>query len=229
MDIFNSYGGQFSTSFHTVWDSFLSFVPGFLFAIILFIIGWIVGSVIGKAVAQVITSLKVDKVLESAGVDDVMNKAGLKLNVGGFIGGLVKWFIIAVFLMASLSFFQLTAVTMFIQTDIIGYLPHVIAAALILIIAIVVADFMGKVVASSSRAGGLRYAGFIGTLTRYAIYVFAFIWALSQLQIADYYMSVIFTGLVAMLAIAGGLAFGLGGRDAAARAIQKVSEHVKPM
>ena len=158
-----------------------------------------------------------------------MNKAGLKLNVGGFIGGLVKWFIIAVFLMASLSFFQLTAVTMFIQNDIIGYLPHVIAAALILIIAIVIADFMGKVGASSSRAGGLRYAGFLGTLTRYAIYVFAFIWALSQLQIGDYYMSVVFTGLIAMLALAGGLAFGLGGRDVAARTLEKLSQHVKPM
>ena len=229
MYIFQSYGDQFAASLHDLWGSFIYFVPGFLFSIVLFIIGWIVGSVIGKAVAQVITSLKIDKVLSSAGVDEVMEKAGLKLNVGGFIGGLVKWFIIAVFLMASLANLQLTTVTEFIQTDVVGYLPHVIVAALILIIATVIADFMGKVVSSSSRAGGFRSAGFLGTLTRYSIFIFAFIMALSELQIASDYMRAVFIGLIAMLAIAGGLAFGLGGQQAAARAIEKVREHVKPM
>ena len=229
MYIFSNYGGEFSDSLTGIWNSFIGFVPGFLFAVILFIIGWIVGSVIGKAIAQVISSLKIDKVLASAGVDDVMEKAGLKLNVGGFIGGLVKWFIIAVFLMASLENLGLTEVTAFIRTDVVGYLPHVIVAALILVIATVIADFMGKVIASSSRAAGLRSAGFLGTLTRYAIFIFAFIIALSDLHIADDYMKALFEGLVAMLAIAGGLAFGLGGKDAAARAIEHVREHVKPM
>jgi hypothetical protein len=229
MYIFQSYGDQFAASIHDLWGSFIYFVPGFIFSVILFIIGWIVGAVIGKAVAQVITALKVDKVLASAGVDDVMQKAGLKLDVGGFIGGLVKWFIIAVFLMSSLANLGLTAVTEFIRTDVLGYLPHVIIAALILVIATVIADFMGKVVSSSSRATGLRSASFLGTLVRYSIFVFAFIMALSELQIAGDYMRAVFFGLIAMLAIAGGLAFGLGGKDAAARAIEKVREHVKPM
>ena len=131
--------------------------------------------------------------------------------------------------MASLENLGLTEVTAFIRTDVVGYLPHVIVAALILVIATVIADFMGKVIASSSRAAGLRSAGFLGTLTRYAIFIFAFIIALSELHIADDYMKALFEGLVAMLAIAGGLAFGLGGKDAAARAIDHVREHVKPM
>ena len=229
MYIFQSYGDQFAASLHDLWGSFIYFVPGFLFSVILFIIGWIVGAVIGKAVAQVITSLKVDKMLANAGVDDVMEKAGLKLNVGGFIGGLVKWFIIAVFLMASLANLQLTAVTDFNRVDILGYLPHVIVASLILIIATVIADFMAKVVSSSSRAVGHSSATFLGTTVRYAIYTFAFIMALSELQIAGDYMRAIFIGLIAMLSLAGGLAFGLGGKDAAARAIEKVRENVKPM
>ena len=229
MYIFQSYGDQFASQLHDIWGSFISFVPGFLFAIILFIIGWIVGSIVGKAVGQVITSLKVDKALASAGVDEVMEKAGLKLNVGGFIGGLVKWFIIAVFLMTSLVNLQLTSVAEFVRIDVLGYLPHVIVAALILVIATVIAEFMGKVISSSSRAGGFKSAGFLGTLTRYSIFIFAFIMALSELQIAGDYMRAVFIGLIAMLAIAGGLAFGLGGKEAAARAIEKVREHVKPM
>ncbi|MEI7563510.1 MAG: hypothetical protein WCJ39_07965 [bacterium] len=229
MYYFQSYGDQFASQLHDIWGSFISFVPGFLFAIILFIIGWIVGSIVGKAVAQVITSLKVDKALASAGVDDVMEKAGLKLNVGGFIGGLIKWFIIAVFLMTSLVNLQLTSVAEFIRTDVLGYLPHVIVASLILIIATVIAEFMSKVITASSKAGGFTSAGFLGTLTRYSIFIFAFILALSELQIAGDYMRAVFIGLIAMFSLAGGLAFGLGGKEAASRAIEHVRDRVKPM
>ncbi len=229
MNIFTSWGDAFTYSLQSIWVSFIDFVPRFLFAIIVFIIGWIIGSVIGRAVEQVIGALKVDKALESAGVDNVMNRAGMKLNVGAFIGGIVKWFIIVVFLVASLDILQLTAVTDFLKTDVLGYLPNVIVAALVLVIATVVSDFMGKVVTASAKAGGIRSANFLGTLVRYAIWIFAFIIALGQLGIAAPYMQIFFTGLVAMLAIAGGLAFGLGGKDAAAHTISKLHEHTKPM
>ena len=229
MNIFTSWGSAFTYSLQSIWISFIDFVPRFLFAIIVFIIGWIIGSVIGKAIEQVIAALKVDKALESAGVDSVMNRTGIRLNVGAFIGGIVKWFVIIVFLVASLDILQLTAVTDFLKTDVLGYLPNVIVAALILVVATVVSDFMGKVVTASAKAGSIRSANFLGTLARYSIWIFALIIALGQLGIAAAYMQIFFTGLVAMLAIAGGLAFGLGGKDAAAHTIAKLHEHTKPI
>lgn len=229
MYIFQDWGDAFTYSLQNLWASFVEFVPRFLFAIIIFIVGWVVGAVIGKAVAQVISALKVDKALESAGVDEVMKRAGLKLNVGGFIGAVVKWFIIIVFLLASLESLRLNAVADFLKNDVLGYLPHVIVAALVLVIATVISDAMGKFVKASAQAGGLRSANFLGTVARYAIWIFAFIIALDQLGIAQAYMQIIFSGLIAMLAIAGGLAFGLGGKETAARALDKVGEHVKPM
>lgn len=229
MYIFNTWGDAFTFSLQNLWNGFMSFIPAFLFAVIIFIVGWVVGSVIGKAVAQVISALKVDKALESAGVDDVMKRAGMELNVGGFIGAIVKWFVIVVFLIASLDLLNLTAVTDFLKNDVLGYLPHVIVAALVLVIATVVADAMGKFVTASAKAAGVRSANFLGTLTRYAIWIFAFIIALDQLGIAQAYMQIIFSGLVAMLAIAGGLAFGLGGKEAAARSIEHMRDRVKPM
>jgi small-conductance mechanosensitive channel len=227
MNIFTNWGDAFTYSLQSIWISFIDFVPRFLFAVIVFIIGWIIGSVIGRAVEQVIAALKVDKALESAGADNMMTRAGMKLNVGAFIGGIVKWFIIVVFLVASLDILQLTAVTDFLKADVLGYLPNVIVAALILVIATIVSDFMGKVVTASAKAGNVRSANFLGTLTRYAIWIFAFIIALGQLGIAAAYMQILFTGLVAMLAIAGGLAFGLGGKEAAARSIESLREHTK--
>ena len=229
MYIFQNWGDAFTYSLQSIWASFIDFVPRFLFAVIIFVIGWVIGSIIGRAVEQVISALKVDKALEGAGVNNVMEKTGMHLNVGAFIGGIVKWFIIVVFLVASLDVMGLNAVTDFLKTDVLGYLPNVIVAALVLVIATMIADFMGKVVLASAKAGGVRSANFLGTLTRYAIFLFAFIIALDQLGIAQPYMQIIFSGLVAMLAIAGGLAFGLGGKEAAAHAIEKLKEHVKPM
>ncbi|MEI8130737.1 MAG: hypothetical protein WCG55_04510 [bacterium] len=229
MNIFTSWGDAFTYSLQSIWVSFIDFVPRFLFAVVVFVIGWLIGSVIGKAIDQVISALKVDRALESAGVDSVMSRTGMKLNIGAFIGGVVKWFVIVVFLVASLDILQLTAVTDFLKTDVLGYLPNVIVAALVLVIATIISDFMGKVVMASAKAGGIRSANFLGTLTRYAIWIFAFIIALGQLGIATAYMQILFTGLVAMLAIAGGLAFGLGGKEAAAQTLAKLHEHTKPM
>jgi len=89
MYIFQNWGDAFTYSLTGLWASFISFVPRFLFAVIIFIIGWVIGSVIGKAIDQLIAALKVDKVLASAGADSMMERAGMKLNTGAFIGGVV--------------------------------------------------------------------------------------------------------------------------------------------
>ncbi len=217
------WGEVFTGSLLSLWAGFIAFVPALLFAVILFIVGWLVGSVIGKAVAQVVDALKINKLFQSAGADDMMNRAGLRLNVGGFLGGLVKWFIIIVFLMASLEIMGLTQVNDFLREVVLYYLPKVIIATLVLIIATVLADTMKRIITASSKAAGVRSANMIGSITRYAIWTFAFIIALSELGIATEFMQILFTGFVAMLAIAGGLAFGLGGKEAAGRAVDRFS------
>ncbi len=218
-----TWGGAFNESLMGLWAGFISFVPSLLGAIILFIIGWVVGSVIGKAIAQGLNALKLNKLFESAGATEVVNRAGLRLNVGGFIGGLVKWFIIIVFLMASLQIMGLTQVNDFLREAVLFYLPKVIIASLVLIIATVIAGTMQKVVTSSAKAANVRGANMIGSITRYAIWIFAFIIALSELGIATAFMQILFTGFVAALAIALGLSFGLGGKEAAGRAVDRFS------
>ena len=218
-----NWGEVFSQSLISLWYGFIGFIPGLLGAIILFIVGWMVGSIIGKAVHQLFTILKVDKLFESAGATEFMNKAGLKLNVSGFLGGLSKWFIIVVFLMASLQIIGLTQVNDFLREAVLYYLPKVIIASLVLVIATVLADAMQKLVSASAQAANIRSAKMLGSITLYAIWIFAFIIALSELGIATAFMQILFTGLIAALAIALGLAFGLGGKEAASHAIDKIS------
>src|SRR3989339_506020 len=146
MMLLQSWGEVFSQSLVGLWYGFISFIPSLLGAIIIFIVGVLVGKVIGRAISQLVALLKVDKLFESAGANDFMNRAGLKLSVSGFIGGVVKWFIIVVFLMASLQIIGLTQVNDFLREAVLYYLPKVVIASLVLIIATVLADAMRKLV-----------------------------------------------------------------------------------
>lgn len=220
-----NFGESFALSLNSLWTGFAMFIPNFILAIVIFIIGWVIGSVVGKAVMQLLSALKIDKIFESAGASEMMSRAGMRLNVGKFIGDLVKWFIIAVFLMWSLEWLKLTEVTQFLRDVVVQYLPRVIVAALVLVMATVISDFMRKVIRGSAKMANVRSANLLGSIAHYAIWIFAFIIALSELGVAAQFMQILFTGIIAMLAIAGGLAFGLGGRDAAARSIENIREN----
>ena len=225
-NIWLTWGDVFNASLQELWWGFIQFAPKLLVAVVLFVIGWVLGNIIARALEQVFRALKVDSLLRSVGVDGFFTRAGMSLNSGYFIGQVVKWFVIIVFLIPSLDLVGLNSIRDFLQNDVLGFLPRVIVAALILIIATIVADALAKTVTASARTMNLSSANMLGTIAKYSVWIFAFIIALGQLGVADYYMSVLFTGIIAMVSIGGALAFGLGGKDAAARFIAKVSEEV---
>ena len=211
-------------SFYNLLWGVISFIPNFVFAVVIFLIGWFVGVLLGRVVDEAIKAIRVDHALRAAGVEDVMHRAGYKLNSGAFLGALVKWFVIIVFLMASLQLLGLAQVTFFLQQIVLSFLPQVIVAVLVLLVAAVVAEVAQGVVAGAARAAGIRSAGFAGTVAKWAIWGFAIIVALSQIGIATAYFQTLFTGLVVALSLAFGLAFGLGGQETAARFLEKTRE-----
>lgn len=221
MQDINTLGQVVVASFQDIWYGVITFAPKILAAIIIFLIGWLVGSIVGKWVAQIIKHLKVDNALREVGTDDMLAKAGFRLNVGGFIGALVKWFVIIVFLVAAAEVLGLNQVTGFLQAIVLTYLPNVIVAAVILAIAGMIGEAVQHLVAGSAGAAGVTSAGFVGSLAKWAIWIFAILVALSQMGIAPEIINILFIGVVSMLAIAGGLSFGLGGKEAAARYIEK--------
>ena len=225
-NIWITWGDVFNTSLQDLWWGFIQFAPKLIVAIIFFIIGWILGSLVAKAFEHVINALKVDKLFASIGMDDFFRKAGMNLNTGYFIGQVVKWFVIIVFLLPSLNLVGLDYISFFLKDDVLGFLPKVIVAAFILIIATIVAEALSKAVNSSARAMNLHSANMLGTVTKYAVWIFAFIIALGQLGVAPAYMQILFAGIIGMLAIAGALAFGLGAKDAAGRFVAKIGEDI---
>jgi len=225
-NIWVTWGDVFNTSLQDLWWGFIQFAPKLIVAIIFFIIGWILGSLVAKAFEHVINALKVDKLFASIGMDDFFRKAGMNLNTGYFIGQVVKWFVIIVFLLPSLNLVGLDYISFFLKDDVLGFLPRVIVAAFILIIATIVAEALSKAVNSSARAMNLHSANMLGTVAKYAVWIFAFIIALGQLGVAPAYMQILFAGIIGMLAIAGALAFGLGAKDAAGRFVAKIGEDI---
>lgn len=224
--LIQTWGESLNDSFQGVWDGVARIVPNILAAVVIFIIGWIVAALVGRLVSQLMKAIKVDSALQQAGFEAVMKRAGLNLNAGAFLGGLVRWFVIIVFLVASFEVLGLTQVTSFLQNVVLLYLPQVIVAVLILLVAVVLAEAMQKVVSGSAKAAGVRSANLLGSITKWAIWIFALLTALVQLGIAVTFINTLFTGVVVALSIGFGLAFGLGGQDAARGYVEKMRQEI---
>ncbi|OGZ41384.1 MAG: hypothetical protein A3C80_02635 [Candidatus Ryanbacteria bacterium RIFCSPHIGHO2_02_FULL_45_43] len=203
----------------------IAFLPKLIGAIMIFLVGWLVAVALGKVVAQIVKALKVDQALKSLGAEDPFSRAGFRLDSGAFIGGLVRWFFIIVFLIAAVDVFELDQVTEFLRRVAL-YLPNVIVAAIILVSASLIGGALQKVVEGSAKAARLPSASLLGGIAKWAIWIFAILAALDQLSIAEAFARTLFIGLVSMIAIAGGLAFGLGGKEQAARFIERLKSDI---
>lgn len=225
--IFQDTGSVIANSLANLWAGVIGFLPELVIAILIFVIGWVIASLLARAVDQIVKAIKLDNALRGAGVEQTLARAGFSLNSGRFLGELVKWFIIVVFLVAALDVMQLDQVTMFLRQVVLGYLPQVIVAVLIMIVAVVIAEAMRKLVVASAKAAHIRSAGFLGALTKWAIWIFALLAALLQLGIAVAFLQTLFTGIIVALSLAFGLSFGLGGQAAAARYLDHLSSEMK--
>jgi len=225
--VFTTWADVLNQSFQNLFYGLVAFVPNLIVAIVIFVVGWIIGAGLGRIVTQVINSLRIDQALKQAGVDRVLSRAGFELSSGKFLGRLVEWFFIIVFLVAALDVLHLEAVNLFLRDVVLGYLPQVIVAVLILLVSAVVAQAAESVVAGSARAAQLHAAGFLGKVARYSIWTFAILAALYQLQVATQLLQTLFMGIVIAFALAIGLAFGLGGQQSAARYLEHLQQEIK--
>lgn len=226
MNSFSDSMGGLTGSFQEVWDGVSGFVPELVLAIVIILVGWIVGMALSKVIEQLVQATRIDRLLSSAGLEGLVKKSGFKLNSGQFLGELVKWFTIVVFLIAAFDVLGLQQVNDFLRQVVIGYLPQVIAAVLILLIAAVVAEAMRKVITASAKAAGLSSSNFLGSITKWAIWIFAGLAALFQLGIAATLIQTLFTGVIVALALGLGLSFGLGGQDAARDCVNKLRNEI---
>lgn len=215
-----------TNSLEDLWIRFAGFLPVLLGALLVFIIGWVIAVAVGKLIERILKAVKINDAFDRiSGLRAAMHRAGLELNVAGFIGGLIKWFLLIVALLAASDILGLTGVSLFLN-QVIAYLPNIVVAALIVVIGILFGNFVHRVTKASTEAVNMPHGAAAAAVVKWAIYVFTFLATIVQLGIAEVLVQTLFTGFVAMLAIAGGLAFGLGGRDLAEKVLQHIEKDV---
>lgn len=204
----------------------VKFIPNVLVAIVVLVFGWVVGAILGKIISQLVRALKVDNALRGAGLEALLHKGNMRLDMGAFLGGLAKWFVVIVFLIAAFDVLGLHQVNIFLQQVVLLFLPQVIISVLVLLVAAIIAETMKSIVVSSAQAADIAHAHFLGTVTKWAIWTFAILTALFQLGVATVFIETLFTGVIIALSLAVGLAFGLGGQQAAAEYITKIQKEL---
>ena len=222
----NTYSQAVADSLRNLYLRFINFLPSFLVAVILLVLGWVVAVFVAKLIKQVLHSLKLDEVGDKLGLDEVSARTGMKMSVSGTIAWLVKWFLLIAVFLAAADIMNLTQISLFLN-QVLMYIPSVVAGAAILLVGTMVAHFLSKLVRHSVAAAGLSSADMLGAVTQWAIMIFTVLATLDQLKVAQAFVQTLFTGIIAMLAIAGGLAFGLGGRDHATKVLNKIERDIK--
>ncbi len=219
------WGDVILVSLQQVWMSIAAFIPALFGSLLIFFIGLVIAVTLGQLVEQIVRGLKIDNLLRKLDVEKTIERAGWKMDSAMFLGSLVKWFFIVVFLLAAANILGLSQVGDFLR-DVLLYIPNVVVAALILIIAAVVSDVVQRLLHGSVMAMDHRGTMVI-PMVRWSIWIFALIAALLQLGVAVTLIQTLVTGLVAAIALATGLAFGLGGKDAAADFISRMRSEMK--
>ena len=207
------------------WEEMLLFLPNLIAAIIIFILGWFIAIWIGKLIAQILNKLKFDSVFEKTGWREALSNADVKVNPSSFIGAICKWILVVVFLMIVTDIMGWVAFAGLLA-KIIAWMPNLLVAIIILVVAIIIADIVEKLVKVSTKKMGISSVNFLGSVVKGALYVFAGLAVLLQLGVTPEIVKVLIMGFVGTLTLALGLSFGLGGKDAAARLIEDMKKRV---
>jgi hypothetical protein len=210
-------------AFQNVWQGTVEFLPKLIIGLIVFILGWLISSGIGKLVAGILRQISFDKIFERSGWRQALEGADIKVSPSEFVGAIIKWILVIVFLLVFVEILGFNEFAVFL-TGVTVWLPNVVVAAAIFVVAIIVADILEKIIKSSVRKLEIKYTEVLGAIVKGAIYTFAIFAILLQLGVAESIINTLIMGFVGMFALAFGLAFGLGGKDVAAdilRTLQK--------
>lgn len=208
---------------------FGSYLPQFLAGLILLLIGLAVAAVLKEIVIRFLTFLRVDEWFGS--VTDWFTKLKSEQAIRGkvwpkLLAELVRWTVVILFLVPAAEVWGLPKVTELLNQFLL-YVPNVFVAVVIAFIGIVVANLVSDIVKNASRSLGGTSSNLLSNTAKYALYFFTVLVVLNQLGVAADLVRILFTGIVAMIAVAGGLAFGLGGQETAKKVWTELQKRVE--
>lgn len=214
MDTSTNFTDAVVNSMTDLYTSVIEVLPDILGALIIIIVGFLVAPILGGIVKRLIDIMKIDTFAEKAGLFNLVGGYFKKPSISLFFGKIVKWFIIIGFFMAAAEVLDWTQVTSFLN-EVMLYIPNVFIASLIIVIGLLVAKFVEEVVVRGVKGSNtpVNHPDVLGKIAKYALVSFSLFAALIQLGIAESLIQILFGGIIFAMS----LAFGLGGKEKAAK------------
>jgi len=211
-------------------QDFVAFIANLVLAIIVFIIGYLIAVGIGKLITEILKSIRFNKLFEKEGWRKALQRANIDVNPSEFIGAIFKWILVIVTLLIAVDILKLTDFAVFL-TNVLNYLPRVIVAVLVFVVAIIISDIIEKVVRATVERLKVGYGYVAASIVKWAIWIFTLFLILDQLLpssdlVKTLYSGIIY-GIVGALALGIGLAIGLGGKDTAAKIISDMHRKIE--
>lgn len=225
-DYYSDYPDVVQSSITNLYDQVIQFLPNLIAALIVLLVGWAIGLFLGNIIKKGLQSIGIDGLGDQLGLKRLAERSGHSIRISAIVQWIIKWFFILASIIAAADILGLTTVSNFFYSDVLGYAGHVVIATAILLLGLLAANFFSSLVEGTVKAGGFESSRMLGSIARWAITIFAIIAALSELQIAESFLNYLFMGVVVMFAIAGGLAFGLGGQDHARKVLDYVQRGI---
>jgi hypothetical protein len=208
MNTLSKIGQQIVDSLLEVLNAAIAWLPNFLGAIIILIIGALVARLIQRAIKELFKLIKLESASDKLGVQDKIKTIGIESNITNILSGLIYWIILLVFVSSAASILQIPAVTTFVN-KLIGWLPAIFAGLVIMVLGVMVAEAITNILDK------VKFGKTYKTVVRWFILVVAFITAVEQIGINITFLTENLQILVGGLALAFGIAFGMGGREKA--------------
>jgi len=209
-----------------LWQGFVVFIPALIGAILIFVIGWFIAIGVARLVTEVLKKLRFNRIFERGVWKEALAKAEFKIDAAGFIGVIIKWVLVIVFLMAAVEILGLSEFASFLKS-VLAYLPNVVVASFIFVVAVIIADLLEKVVRAAVESTRVGYGHIVGVIIRWSIWIFAILAILVQLKVAPTLIQTLFTGLIAVIVISAGIAFGFGGKEIAGEVLKDLYRKLK--
>jgi len=207
-------GTSIFNAFSNALNLILTFIPRIIGFLVILLVGWIIATVVSKALTFVLRKIGFDRMGDRIGLTRFEQRMGVKMDAAGLLGKIVYWFLFLVFLVPAVDSLGLTSVSAILGM-VIGYIPNVFVAILVLFLGTLAATFVADLVRGATASAKVGNPNIFATIARFAIMGFVALIALEQLQIAPALINELFGAVVAAAALAFGLAFGLGGQDTA--------------
>lgn len=199
--------------------NFFSFLPALVGAVIVLIVGWIIAGFVARLVERGLVRAGFEGAVMNSGTSRFLQRANTSWTASKLLAQLAKWFVFLIFVVAAANLLRMPEVTA-ILNSILVFIPKLIVALAILVIGLMIANLLAGVVRAAMGGIGIEGSDVLASLTRYAVIGFAVVAALDQIGIATTVVNTLLIGLIGSVALALGLAFGLGGRDVAAKITQ---------